>query len=484
MLPPFAQDIGTSLYGLRLRKSMLGKEYREFYNAIEKNQFFTNIQSKRYQEENLVNFLKFSLLNVPYYRKLASKLNLSVDKINSAEDISKFPILDKETLRAHLKDFTSEPFNNPKAKVVMKHTSGTTGKGLHITLSRECQQIEYAFRNLHMSWAGIYPGMKIAFFAGHPVANPTNTEPPFWARDLVNNSLYFSSQHISPKNMASYLSRLNKYNPDLLIGYPSSIYLIALGIIESNLKSIRPHAVFTSSETLLEYQKDAIRDAFACKIFNYYGNAERVGCIMECEYGNLHVQSEYSYIEFINQNGSKASSGEIGEMICTGYRNKAMPLIRYCVGDLAIPSDNECPCGREGIIVDKIIGRVEDIIITPEGKHVGRLDHLFKDMLNVKEAQIVQESIESVTINIVKRNGFNSSDLQLLKQEARLRLGSEIKLIFKFVDNLNRDRSGKLRFVISNVSSSFKKLKQPGEYNLLTLEKKEENPVFNAICNI
>ncbi|MCP4551347.1 MAG: phenylacetate--CoA ligase family protein, partial [Bacteroidetes bacterium] len=346
------------------------------------------------------------------------------------------------------------------------HTSGTTGKGLHITLSHECQQAEYAFRNLHLSWAGIYPGMKIAYLAGHPVANPLRTKPPFWAKDRINNSIYFSSQHISPQNMTSYLSCLNKFNPDAVIGYPSSIYLIALGLLESPIEVVRPKAVFISSETLLEYQKDTIENAFSCKVYNYYGNAERVGCIMECEYGNLHVQSEYSYIEFIKPDGSTASPGEIGEMVCTGFSNKAMPLIRYCIGDLAIPSNRICTCGRGGQIIDKLIGRIEDIIITPEGKHVGRLDHLFKDMLNVKEAQIVQDSIDLLTINIVKRNDFDSSDLKLLKQEARLRLGDKINLKFEFVDHLKKSPSGKLKFVISNVSSPFKKLKQPNFYEL------------------
>jgi phenylacetate-CoA ligase len=254
--------------------------------------------------------------------------------------------------------------------------------------------------------------------------------------------------------MPAYLKKLNSFQPELIRGYPSSVYLIACGILDNGEKKIRPKAVFTNSETLLDQQRYIIEEAFHCKVYNWYGNAEQVGNIVECEHGNLHLKQEHSYIEFLREDGSPASPGEMAEMVCTGFNNEAMPLIRYRVGDMAVFSNDSCNCGRGGIIIEKIIGRVEDIVVTPDGRHIGRLDHLFKDMLNVKEAQIIQESIESLNIHIVKRDQFNESDMQKLREEAKLRLGNGIKINISFVNHLEREPSGKLRFVISKINPS------------------------------
>jgi len=199
-----------------------------------------------------------------------------------------------------------------------------------------------------------------------------------------------------------------------------------------------------------------MEQAFQCKVYNWYGNAEQVGNIVECEEGNLHVKEDHSFVEFIGPDGRPAQPGELAEMVCTGFGNYAMPLIRYRVGDMAVLSDKKCPCGRSGRIVERIVGRVEDVVVTPDGRHVGRLDHLFKDMLNVKEAQIFQENVNDLEIRIVKRPQFSEKDMRLLMQEARLRLGNKIKIHVRFVDTIKREPSGKLRFVISKVQTAIR----------------------------
>jgi phenylacetate-CoA ligase len=453
-MPLFLQDFITATYGYRLKKKVFQKKYKQIYAEIEKSQWFSSKKLLKLQNEKLVNFIKYSAKHVPYYRNLLNQLSLNADDFCHTNDILKIPLLDKETVRNNSLSLVSDSDKQQFSKIINVHTSGTTGKGLHLKLSFDAWQREYAFRYLHLSWAGIYPGMKMAYLAGHPVADPLRTKPPFWAYDKINNSLYFSSQHISPKNMPAYLKKLNSFQPELIRGYPSSVYLIACGILDNGEKKIRPKAVFTNSETLLDQQRYIIEEAFHCKVYNWYGNAEQVGNIVECEHGNLHLKQEHSYIEFLREDGSPASPGEMAEMVCTGFNNEAMPLIRYRVGDMAVFSNDSCNCGRGGIIIEKIIGRVEDIVVTPDGRHIGRLDHLFKDMLNVKEAQIIQESIESLNIHIVKRDQFNESDMQKLREEAKLRLGNGIKINISFVNHLEREPSGKLRFVISKINPS------------------------------
>lgn len=455
-LPPLFQNSGTSIYALHLNAQVYGKYYRKHYKFIERSQWFSAEELKHYQNDQTVRFLRYAVETVPYYRLMFEQLGLSSEDIRTVEDLQIFPLLDKEKVQANARHLIAEPFKNKRSQIVNVHTSGTTGKSLHLIISKEAFQRDYAFRDLHLSWAGIFPRMKMAFFAGHPVTPPDRLSPPFWAVDKWNNAIYYSSQHITQKTLPIYISSLKRFMPDLVRGYPSSVHLVALGILDHGEKDIRPKAVFTNSETLLDYQRSIIEKAFSCKVYNWYGNAEQVANIVECEEGNLHVKSEYSFIEFLRPDGSSVVQGEDGEMVCTGFGNYAMPLIRYRVGDIGGPTDRKCPCSRGGPVVEKIVGRVEDLVVTPDGRHVGRLDHLFKDMLSIREAQLIQYTVDVLKIRIVKRPEFGLADMHLLKEEARFRLGTSIRLEFEFVDTLERDPSGKSRFVISHVPTSIR----------------------------
>ena len=449
---PRLKDLLTSIYGYRRRHEIFGKYYHKYYEFLKRSQYYSNDKLRKYQEDQVKKFIAFAVSNVPYYQKLFSQHNLSINDIKSIEDVALLPILDKETFRQYSQQMVAGPFREKKSLIVEVHTSGTTGKGLHLIVSKEAWQREYAFRYLHLSWAGIYPGMRMAIIAGHPVINPHQFKPPFWTIDYYNNTIYFSSQHFFKKTLPMYIKRLKSFSPELIRGYPSSVHILAEATMEMGEKDIRPKAVFMNSETLLDYQRRDIEQAFSCKVYNWYGNAEQVANIVECEKGKLHVKSEHSLVEFLKQDGSPAKQGELGEMICTSFGNYAMPLIRYRIGDLAELSHHPCDCGRGGQIVERIIGRVEDIIVTPTGRHVGRLDHLFKDMINVKEAQIIQDKLDSITIRIVKRPGFGNKDMRILQEEVRVRLGNDIDINYEFVEELARDSSGKLRFVVCNIS--------------------------------
>ena len=110
------------------------------------------------------------------------------------------------------------------------------------------------------------------------------------------------------------------------------------------------------------------------------------------------------------------------------------------------------PARRNIPILGGLTGRpLEDIVVTPDGRHVGRLDHAFKDTLNVREAQIVQEDINSLIVKIVPRPGFSPDNERMILDDLRLRLGDEIAIHFQLVDRIPRTANGKFRFVISQV---------------------------------
>jgi phenylacetate-CoA ligase len=184
---------------------------------------------------------------------------------------------------------------------------------------------------------------------------------------------------------------------------------------------------------------------------------------MQCERGNYHTQEDYGVVEILRANGSAAESGEVGEIICTGLNNLAMPFIRYRTGDTAIPKNGMCDCGRGGRLVERITGRMEDILVTPDGRLLTRLDFVFKEMPHVHEAQMIQETKKSVRIRIVPRPGFSQADRERIVSNLKERAGDDIEFRFEMVEHIPRLPNGKFRYVISKVPLDFSAVKQTGE---------------------
>ena len=130
-------------------------------------------------------------------------------------------------------------------------------------------------------------------------------------------------------------------------------------------------------------------------------------------------------------------------------------MIRYDIGDEATVAKNQtAKCGRGGLLLEKILGFVDDYIFTSEGRFIGRLDHLLKDRVNVVEAQFYQEKVDELVCRIVKADSYTEADERAILDEARTRLGTALKLSFEYLERIPRTKNGKLRFVVSAVDQS------------------------------
>ena len=101
---------------------------------------------------------------------------------------------------------------------------------------------------------------------------------------------------------------------------------------------------------------------------------------------------------------------------------------------------------REGIL-----GRADDLIITPDGRRVGRLDPVFKGLWTIRKAQIVQETLEHIRVRVVPGRGFSPSDLESVRHELEKRLGPDCEYEFEVVDDIPVGQNGKYHAVISRV---------------------------------
>ena len=281
------------------------------------------------------------------------------------------------------------------------------------------------------------------YFGGRSVVPLRQSKPPYWRVNYPGRQILFSGYHLSPTTAAEYLSALETYSPPWLHGYPSLLSLLASYLLERG-KPLKnpPRIVTTGAENLLPQQRDLMVKAFGCPVRQHYGQSESVANISECPNGHLHIDEDFSFVELIPLDSHPGTFRVIG----TNWSNPAFPLFRYDTGDLVRCSGEESPCSMTGRIVESIDGRKEDYVVLPNGARLGRLDHIFKDLTRIREAQIYQPKRETIIFRIVKGEGYGPEMERRLLDEARKRLGREVAIKVEYVSSLERSRTGKLRF--------------------------------------
>jgi phenylacetate-CoA ligase len=258
----------------------------------------------------------------------------------------------------------------------------------------------------------------------------------------------FSGYHLSADTFISYLDELNARQLPWLHGYPSSIALLASLMLEAGRRLDYPiRWITTGAENLLPQQVGLIEQAFGVAPVQHYGMAEGVANISQYTDGRLYVDEDYAAVEFLpNDGGGYAIVG-------TNLTNHAFPLLRYQVGDIAeLPDAASTQTGGfPGRLVASIDGRQEDYVILRNGARVGRMDHIFKDMTAVREAQIVQLEPGSIVVRVVRGQKYGEQDESRLRREFADRLGNQADVRLEYVDQLAKTSRGKLRFVVSEV---------------------------------
>jgi phenylacetate-CoA ligase len=450
--PAFIQNFMVTGYGLKIYRREYGRKFREKLEEYDKIQWYSYDKLIEFQNQRLSVLIKHCYDNVPYYRKIMSERKLVPDDILCVADLAKLPILTRETIARNGHELIDR--NAKHSQLIHGHTSGTTGSPLQFYYDKETCLIKNVFDWRQKRWAGINPGDKIAFFLGRVVVPLSITKPPFWRTNRIMNHTFFSSFHLSGENFGAYIKKLRQLSPSAIEGYPSTMYLVAR-LILSRGETLPLKAVFTSSETLFPQQRETIEKAFQCRLFDFFGLAERTVFASECQnHEGHHLNMDFGITEILKSNNEPVSLGEMGYMVTTGLYNWAMPLIRYRLNDVTAIKTGACSCGRAFPLMDDVTTKAEDIITTVDGRYISSsiLTHPFKPLHTVAESQIIQEDREHVTVKLITLPGYKESDTQYLLTELQKRIGNGMKIEIEFVDNIPRTASGKFRWVISKVS--------------------------------
>jgi len=420
---------------------------RRARQAIGESQWLAPERWQALQLEEARSLALHAARRVPYYRELFGRLGVDPLTWRSLDDLHALPELSRDDVIEAGASLLAEggPWLRFKGS-----TSGTTGRAMLGWRDRASIAVEQAFVERQAAWAGYRPGERRAWLRGDPVVPAHQSDGPLWRMNRAENMLMLSSYHLSPGNGAAYIEALERFDPVLLQAYPSSISYLARWLEEHDRVYRGPslRGIVTSSETLSPADRQVITERFGCRVFDWYGAFERVAAIGTCEHGNYHVLEDYGCVEF-EPNGDGTAN-----LIGTGFGNRSMPLIRYRADDVVVPADPgyRCPCGRSFRVVERVLGRVDDVIRTPDGRHVVMLDWIFAGLFGLMEAQVVQEKLDEVRIRIVAGGEFGFADEQALLARALERLGPRVRIRIERVAQIERTRNGKFRQIISRLS--------------------------------
>ena len=440
--PLWMQTLMISAYGARLRWRRYGPAQRALLSELRNSQWLDAVRIRSVQLKKLQLTVEHAYANVPYYR---SRIGGS-PRISTLDDLQLIPVLTKDAVKSAGRALLSDRHH---AGMLEIHTGGTTGKPMTVFCNRATLQRNYAFFARLREWAGIQPRARVATFAGRRVV-PSQSNGPYWRHNLASRTLVFSSYHISPSTVDEYIEALARFRPDLIDSYPSSLAPLAARMLERGSTSVRPRAIITSSETLAPDARAELEAAFGCPVFDHYGSAEMTAFITMCHEGRYHENPEFGIIELL-RDGRPVAAGETGEIVATGFINPVMPLLRYATGDSAVRGATGCACGRAFPVIERIEGRMDDIIMTPEGRRIGRLDPIFKSVASLYESRIVQDRIDHVRVEAVVDGELSAKEQGVLLEELQARLGPSMSVDFVRVPAIERTGGGKLRAVVNRV---------------------------------
>lgn len=392
---------------------------------------------------------------VPFYRRHWQAAGVQPQDVQSLDDLTAFPIVTKTHIRQQSAEMRS--FAYADADVHFKATSGSTGIPLKIAVDREAMNWKRAATLRADQWSGWKRGTRVARLWGHGAADRGNWKTRI-RRAILERESYLNTLDLTAERMRAFAIHLTRYRPGLIFGHAHSLYLFAEFVRKHFPKTIQPDGVISTAMILHDWQRRVIEEAFQTPVTNRYGCEELSLIACECaEHNGMHLNADSVYAEVIADATLQTATGG-GRLILTDLLNRAMPLIRYQVEDVAVPKLEICPCGRGLPMLQHIVGREADYVLTPDERLISGIsltDHFATEIAGATQVQLVQESRTQLRLRIVTDQRFGPASRERVNTLATELFGPGMSIETELVDRIPQEASGKYRFCISPIAAEY-----------------------------
>jgi phenylacetate-CoA ligase len=428
-----------------------------YLREFERTQFLPAEELRSLQIGRLRELLQHAAERCPFYAERFHTAGFDARDLRSLEDLRALPVVEKRDIQEHGERMIARDW--PAADLIANQTGGSTGCPIRFYLDRDRKCSRAAATLRHNRWAGWEVGARAAVIWGAPGDRP----PEGWRSRvrgyLLREPLWLDAACLREETMAGFHRALWHYRPRILQAYARAAVLFARFLAATGVQPPPLQAIVTSAEVLEDDERSLLEQVFGCAVFNRYGCREVSIIASECPgHAGLHTMAEGLYLEIETSNGP-AGPGELGSILVTDLLNRAMPLIRYRIGDIGAWAEGSCPCGRSLPRLAHLAGRVTDFLVGRDGRLVSGVHlatYVVAQRPSLGQVQIRQDRAGAVVYRIRPGHGFAASeDLDYLRTATQRYLGEDTEVDSQLVEELPGEASGKFLFSRSSVAPGF-----------------------------
>lgn len=438
--------LSANLWGLKdfnLSSFLIGQVRREL--TLDRSKLDNLVFSRLKQT------LEFAEQHTEHYANFFRSYGVSARDLKSFEDLGKFPCLTRAQLRNDLMSVVADGKIQKSWRA--SATGGTTSSPVTFYCDREALWWKNAAAHVFNEYYGKRIGDRIAYLWGAPqdfqgqVSLGRRLRALTYRRDLM-----LPSTPLNETVLASHTEKLLQWRPAFIQAYPSALYELCQYLQEHNIRLPFLKGVSVTAETLHDHHRRLIEGYLDLRVFNWYGSRECSKVASECEcHEGMHINEPDVYVEIEEDPNLPA---DCGHLVITDLRNRATPLIRYRTDDVAQKIPGQCRCGRALKRFAGVEGRLVDMLVLPGGKKVpgvSMVNRIVKSYHEISKVQIVQKKIDTFLLRYVPGPQFADSSLNKLAQSLCTLLDTKVQVLFEKVETLPREKSGKVRFVVSEL---------------------------------
>jgi phenylacetate-CoA ligase len=380
--------------------------------------------------------------HVPFYRRKFDKAKIDPYSIKTLEDFRRIPPTTKEELKAQRKqDILARGFT-PEI-CVQFHTSGSSGLPFVSYFDKESTiLLKYASKLRARMECGFTLASKLAIMDSYPQKTMDKLN-----RNLLKNFFYRKKMISLEESAQKNIGIINAFKPDAMYCNPKEILELAEHLKDHHKIHLRQ--IFTSAELLDTKTRQNIEKAFSCPVYDIYGSTEMKEISWECKERNgYHINEDLYFVEI------EESAVTGGPIIVTAFENKAMPLIRYSMGDTGKMLEGQCACGVPFRRMNPTLGRDIHHFILKNGRRISPfvLTDIIGPIQGIHQYKAIQKKKDAVTILVRKGKGFTEKTPKRLISDLQKVLGKEITITIRYVKTIPREASGKYFVIKSEVT--------------------------------
>jgi len=297
----------------------------------------------------------------PFYHDRMKEQKVHPDDIKVLSDVKKLPFMFKRDLRDGYPD---KIFTASQEELVRYHvSSGTTGKPTVVGYTQNDIDLWTTSLARALTSAGLGRGDVIQVSYGYGLFTG-------------GLGLHYGAERIgatvlptSVGNTERQIELMQDLGSTAIACTPS--YLLHMGEVAEKMgisikNDTKLRTGILGAEPWTEGMRNRMQDWLGIKAYDIYGTSELSGPMFtDCaEQKGIHIWSDIALTEIIDPKTEEpVGPGEKGELTITILKKEALPMIRYRIGDITSMDDSVCPCGRSHPRIQRITGRVDDMLI-------------------------------------------------------------------------------------------------------------------------